>query len=112
MKSKEEKILSVSSRRKVLEELIKIGEATAYEIAKKINIPDSAVGKHLKILREAGLVEEPEIDISGGRLKKTYKPTPHAEKTLRDFWLKEVKSAPESIQKILSRKHVEETGGD
>ena len=112
MDGEERRLLSVSSRRKVLEALIKSGEATAYEIAKKINIPDSAVGKHLRILREAGLVEGPEIDISGGRLKKTYKPSPHAEKTLKDFWLKEIQSAPESIQKILSRKHVEEDGGE
>ena len=110
MNQEEEKILAVTSRRKILEELVKSGEATAYEIAKKINIPDSAVGKHLRILREAGLVEGPEIDISGGRLKKTYKPSPHAEKILEDFWLKEIQSAPESIKKILSRKHLEESG--
>lgn len=111
MNSREERILSVASRRKVLEELIKIGETTAYEIAKKISIHDSAVGKHLRILCEAGLVEGPEIDISGGRLKKAYRPASHAEKTLGDFWLKEIQSAPQSVQKILSRKHVEE-GGD
>jgi len=108
--SQEEKILSVSSRRKILEELVKSGEATSYELAKKLNIPDSAIGKHLKILNEAGLVEEPKIDTSEGRLKKIYKPTKGAEKTLKDFWIKEIKSAPESIQRILGEKLTEKEG--
>lgn len=96
--------MSVSSRRKVLEELIKRGKATSYEIAKKLNIHDSAVGKHLKILQEAGLVEEPEVDTSEGRLRKIYRPAKHSEKILKEFWLKEIKSAPESVQEILKEK--------
>jgi predicted transcriptional regulator len=111
MNKEEEKILSVSSRRKVLEELIKSGEGTSYELAKKLNIPDSAAGKHLKILKEAGLVEEPKIDTSEGRLKKIYRPAKSAEKVLNDFWLKEIETAPESIKKLLAEKRIE-TGGE
>lgn len=102
--------MSVSSRRRVLEELIKSGEATSYELAKKLNIHDSAVGKHLKILHEAGLVEEPEIDTSEGRLKKIYKPSKHAEKILKEFWSKEIESVPESVKKIISEKLIEKVG--
>jgi len=104
--------LSVSSRRRVLEELVKSSEATSYELAKKLNIHDSAVGKHLKILQEAALVEEPEIDTSEGRLKKIYRPAKHAEKMLKEFWLKEIGSAPESIKKILSGGHIQKGGGN
>lgn len=93
-----DKILSVSARRKILEELIKSGEATAYELSRKLEIPDSAVGKHLRILYEVGLVEEPKIDLSEGRLKKMYKPARSAEKKLKEFWIKEIKSVPKSIQ--------------
>ena len=102
--------MSVSSRRRVLEELVKSGEATSYELAKKLNIHDSAVGKHLKILHEAGLVEEPMVDVSEGRLKKVYKPAKDAEKILKDFWLKEIESAPENIQKILGEKYTKKEG--
>ncbi|TES83851.1 MAG: hypothetical protein E3J91_01480 [Hadesarchaea archaeon] len=42
----------------------------------------AAKRRDLKILWGAGLVEEPNIDVSGGRLKKIYKPAPHAEKVL------------------------------
>ena len=45
-----EKVLSTTVRRKVLEELIKLERANAYEIAKNTGIPDAAVGKHLQIL--------------------------------------------------------------
>jgi len=110
MNLEEEKVLSVSSRRRVLEELVKSGEATSYELAKKLNIHDSAVGKHLKILYEVGLVEEPLIDTSEGRLRRVYKPSENAERVLREFWLKEIKSAPESIQKILGGKPIEKEG--
>ena len=96
------KLLSAASRRRVLEELIKNGENTAYELAKKLEIPDSAVGKHLKILCEAGLVKEPNIDVSEGRLKKIYKPAPHAEESLKEFWISEIRSVPESIQKAVN----------
>lgn len=106
-----ERLLSVASRRRILEELIKNGENTAYEFAKKLEIPDSAVGKHLKILCGAGLVEEPNIDVSGGRLKKIYKPAPHAEKVLKDFWLKEIRLTPESVQKMLNREIHKGKGG-
>jgi len=95
-----EKILSVSSRRKVLEELIKKREATAYEIAKELGIPDAAAGRHLFILCEVGLTEAPTISTSGGRLKKIYKPTRAAEGILREFWDKEIQSAPESIKRM------------
>jgi predicted transcriptional regulator len=112
MNREEERILSVSSRRRVLEELIKSGEATSYELAKKLDIPDSAVGKHLRILHEAGLVEEPEIDISSGRLKKIYRPSEYAEKILQEFWSKEIESAPESVKKIVSEKLTGKGGKD
>lgn len=94
----EEKVLSLAIRRKVLEELIKKGEATAYDIAKTLDIPDAAVGKHLIILQEAELVKEPEIDISTGRLKKIYKPSEGAIKILKEFWKREIKAAPKIIQ--------------
>jgi predicted transcriptional regulator len=99
-----ERILSTSVRRKVLEELIKRGKATAYEISKNLNIPDAAVGKHLEILFEAKLVSAPEVDISSGRLKKIYRPAANAEKILKEFWDKEIRSAPKSIQKMYLNK--------
>ncbi len=94
-----EKVLSVTSRRKVLEEVVKNGEITAYEIAKTLKLPDAAVARHFHILSGAGLIEGPFVDTSGGRLKKIYRPSPHAEKILKDFWAKEIESAPESIKK-------------
>jgi predicted ArsR family transcriptional regulator len=106
----EEKVLSLSSRRKVLEELIKSEEATAYQIAKKLNIPDSAVGKHLAILYQARLVQRPIIDTSEGRLKKLYKPAEDAERILMNFWLKEIESAPESVKKRIYMKLAEREG--
>jgi len=110
MNQEEEEILSVSARRRVLEELVKSGEATSYKLAKKLNIHDSAVGKHLKILYEAGLVEEPMVDVSEGRLRKVYKPSKNAEKILEDFWLNEIESAPEGIQKIICEKFTKKGG--
>lgn len=95
-----EKVLSLTIRRKVLEQLIKKGEATAYEISKELSIPDAAVGKHLSILQEVGLVNPPEIDVSGGRLKKIYKPSKNAIKVLKEFWKKELEAAPEIIKDI------------
>jgi predicted ArsR family transcriptional regulator len=105
-------LLSVSSRRKVLEELKKSGEANSYALAKKLGVPDSAVGKHLKILQEAGLVEEPTVDVSEGRLRKVYRPAKDAEKILGEFWVKEVRSAPESIQKILKGEQTQKEGNN
>ena len=93
-----EKVLSQTVRRKVLEQLIEKSDATAYDIAKELDIPDAAVGKHLMILQEAGLVEEPEVDISGGRLKKIYRPSRKASKTLKEFWKKEIEMAPKMIR--------------
>lgn len=107
-----EKILSVSSRRKILEELIKSGEGTAYELAKALHIPDSAVGKHLKILQEAELVEEPKTDISEGRLRKVYKPSANAQKVLTEFWLEEIKSVPEGVKDSLRRMRKVKEGGN
>jgi len=103
-----EKVLSLSIRRKVLEELIKKGKATAYELSKELDIPDAAVGKHLGILYEAGLVESPEVDISSGRLKKIYMPSNRAAKILREFWKKEIMAAPKIIQDMC--KEVKENG--
>ena len=105
-----EKVLSTTVRRKVLEELIKNEKATAYEIAKNIDIPDAAVGRHLEILHQVGLVHKPQVDISEGRLKKIYSPTSEAERILREFWDREIRSAPKSIQNIYLRKECEEKG--
>ena len=104
MNDEERKILFVSSRRKVLEELIKSGEGTSYYIAKKLNVADSAVGKHLAILHEAGLVEEPLVDLSQGRLRKVYKPSKKAKEILKEFWIEEVESAPKFIKESLAQK--------
>jgi len=98
------KALSVTSRRKILEELIKRVGATAYELAEKIGISDSAIGKHLQILCNAGLVEGPTTDISTGRLKKIYKPSPNAEEVLSDFWIEEISSVPTKIKKRMYEK--------
>ena len=100
-----EKVLSTTVRRKVLEELIKLGKANAYEIAKNTGILDAAVGKHLQILRENGFVNEPAVDISEGRLKKIYAPSPGAENTLKEYWDKEFREAPMSIQKMIIEKY-------
>lgn len=100
-----EKILSTTVRRKILEELIKRGKANAYEIAKDKEIPDAAVGRHLQILMGAGLVKEPNVDISEGRLKKIYTPASGAENTLIEFWNKEISEAPKSIQKKVFEKY-------
>ncbi len=100
-----EKILSTTVRRKILEELIKMEKANAYEIAKNTGIPDAAVSKHLKILRETGFVEEPDIDISEGRLKKIYTPSPNAEDILIEYWYKEISETPVSIQNMIRRKY-------
>ena len=48
--------LSDGSRRTVLEELVK-GEATAGELAALLPIARPGVSRHLRVLREAGLVE-------------------------------------------------------
>ena len=106
-----EKVLSTTVRRKVLEELIKLEKANAYEIAKNTGIPDAAVGKHLQILRENGFVKEPDVDISEGRLKKIYTPAPGAENTLKEYWDKEINEAPKSIQKMIIEKYSNKGGG-
>jgi len=98
------KALSVTSRRKVLEELTKCGGATAYELAEKVGISDSAIGKHLQILCNASLVEGPTTDISTGRLKKIYKPSPNAEEVLSDFWIEEISSVPNKVKKRIHEK--------
>lgn len=103
-----EKVLSVTSRRRVLEEVVKNGEITAYEIAKTLKLPDAAVARHFHILSGAGLIEGPFVDTSGGRLKKIFRPSSHAEKVLKDFWAKEIESAPESIRReYMTKKEVE-----
>jgi len=94
-----EKVLSVTFRRKALEEVVKKGEITAYEVAKTLKLSDAAVARHFHILSGAGLIEGPFVDTSGGRLKKIYRPSPHAEKVLKDFWAKEIESTPENIKK-------------
>lgn len=99
------KVLSTTVRRKILEELIKRGKANAYEIAKDTEIPDAAVGRHLQILMGAGLVKEPNVDISEGRLKKIYTFASGAENTLKEYWDKEFKEAPKSIQKMILEKY-------
>jgi DNA-binding transcriptional ArsR family regulator len=48
--------LSDGSRRTLLEELVK-GEATASELAALLPIARPGVSRHLRVLREAGLVE-------------------------------------------------------
>lgn len=98
------KALSVTSRRKILEELTKCGGATAYELAEKVGISDSAIGKHLQILCNAGLVEGPTTDISTGRLKKIYKSSPNAEAVLSDFWVEEISSIPNKVKKRMYEK--------
>ena len=107
-----ERILSVSSRRKILEELIKNGESTAYELAKVLQIPDSVVGKHLRVLEQGNLVEEPRTDISEGRLRKVYRPTAGAKEVLTKFWLEEVESLPKSIQNSLDEARRIREGGN
>lgn len=106
-----EKVLSTTVRRKILEELIKRGKANAYEIARDTGLPDAAVGRHLQILRGAGLVQEPNVDISEGRLKKVYAPTANAENSLKEYWNKEISEAPQSIQKMIFEKYCEKKGG-
>jgi predicted ArsR family transcriptional regulator len=104
-----EKVLSVTSRRRVLEEVVKNGEITAYEIAKTLKLPDAAVARHFHILSGAGLIEGPFVDTSGGRLKKIYRPSPHAERVLKDFWAKEIEAAPESVKmQFIGKKEVVE----
>ena len=56
-------------------------------------------------------IEEPNIDVSEGRLKKIYKPAPHAEKVLEEFWIKEIRLTPESVQKMLNREIHKRKGG-
>jgi len=86
---------------------VKNGEITAYEIAKTLKFPDAAVARHLHILSGAGLIEGPFVDTSGGRLKKIYRPSPHAEKVLKVFWAKEIESAPASIKmEYMTKKEV------
>lgn len=92
------KALTVRTRRRVLEELVKRTNSTAYGLAKRLDISDSAVGRHLEVLEEVGLVKPPNVDTSLGRLKKVYEPAKDAEKTLEEFWRKELESAPEGIK--------------
>lgn len=90
--------LTVRARRRVLEELLKRGNSTAYGLAKRLDISDSAVGRHLEVLKEIGLVKPPNVDTSLGRLKKIYEPAEGAEKTLEEFWRNELELAPERIK--------------
>jgi len=93
-----QEVLTPTPRRKILEELIKNGEASPYEISKKVGISDSSVSRHLDILSDSDLIEPPETDVSGGRLKKIYKSTPDAEKAIANFWKEEIQSAPKFIR--------------
>lgn len=103
MKEDQKEALNVRTRRKVLEELIKKGNSTAYGLAKRVDISDSAVGRHLDILEEAALVEPPYTDTSVGRLKKIYTPAKNAEEVLAEFWEKELDSIPDEIRKKVNK---------
>lgn len=93
------RLLSTQVRRIVLQELLQMKKGNAYQIAKNTGISDAAVSKHLKILMGAGLVKEPDLDISEGRLKKIYQPTENAENLLTEYWLQEFASIPINIKK-------------
>lgn len=103
MNEKVRQALSNRLRRRVLEELIKKKRGTAYTIAKCLNVPEASVSNHLDVLKTAGLVKGPNIDTSEGRLKKIYQTSDKAEQLLKEFWIEEIKAAPNSIQKLYRR---------
>ncbi len=103
MKKEQEEALKVRTRRRVLEELIKKGNSTAYGLAKRLDTSDSAVGKHLDKLKEIGLVEPPYTDTSVGRLKKIYSPSKEAEKVLLEFLEGEISSLPDEIREKINK---------
>jgi len=49
------------------------GEATAYDISNVLNQARGTVSKRLKELVDQGILEEAEVDISTGKLRKIYK---------------------------------------
>jgi len=60
------------------------GKATATELAKEIELSKATISDRLKWLAEKGYLEEPEIDISTGKLRKVYK-SPSKEKLKSAF---------------------------
>ncbi len=103
MKEKQKESLTVRTRRRVLEELIKKGNSTAYGLAKRLDISDSAVSNHLDKLVDVGLVEPPYTDTSVGRLKKIYTPSKNAEKILLEFLEEELDSLPEEVKEKINK---------
>jgi len=78
----------------LLATLYYLGEATATDLEKesKVDLTKAGISKRLKWLAEKGYLEEPEIDISTGKLKKIYK-APSREKlkeALLEWYQKEV----------------------
>jgi len=55
------KAISDETRRNILELLNKKGSATAGDIAKNFNVSKPAISNHLRILREANLVNEQKV---------------------------------------------------
>lgn len=49
--------LAEPTRRKIIEMLAEKGELTATDISEQFNITPSAISQHLKVLREANLVQ-------------------------------------------------------
>lgn len=86
------------------------GAATATDLEAKIkNLTKAGISKRLKWLVEAGYLEEPEIDISTGKLKKIYKAPSREE--LKKYFLEwfVVEVYEPVIDEFLSEEEAEET---
>ena len=87
-------------RREILGLLI-AGEQPAGALVEALNLPQPNVSKHLKALREAGLVR---TRIDGPRRLYSLDPTPLAEldewlKPYRDFWARKFAALDEHLKR-------------
>jgi DNA-binding transcriptional ArsR family regulator len=98
--------LGEETRFAIVERLLRDGELSAGEIQEGLTISPPAVSRHLKVLREAGVVTR-RID----RQQRIYSVRPEAVQTVnawslshRDFWLSSLKRLERALIEEANRK--------
>lgn len=98
--------LGDSTRFAIVERLLKEGELSAGEINEGQEISAPAISRHLKVLREAGIIEQ-RID----RQRRLYSVRPQAVESIsawtqshREFWQASLKRLEAALLREMSRK--------
>ncbi len=96
-------VISEPRRREILARLSEMGESAVGELAERIDISRPAVSQHLRLLREAGLVDERQA----GR-RRLYRLNPdgiaHARSSIELFLVNELDDLETAARKLTSRR--------